>query len=58
MKREANLRNVERIIVPPEKKRRNIKRIKTSILKMEHYKTSKLLGDSSVSTFFAKKKNG
>ena len=55
MKREANLRNVERIIVPPEKKRRNIKQIKTSILKMEHYKTSKLLGDSSVSTFLAKK---
>ena len=55
MKREANLRNVERIIVPPEKKRRNIKRIKTSIPKMEHYKTSKLLGDSSVLTFLAKK---
>ena len=32
----------EEIIIPPEKKRRNIKQIKTSIIKMEHYKVSKL----------------
>ena len=30
------------------KKRRNIKRIKTGIIKMEHYKISKLLSDSTV----------
>ena len=40
------------------KKRRNIKWIKTSIIKMEHYKISKLLNDSTVSKFVKKKKNG
>ena len=37
------------------KKRRNIKRIKTSITKMEHYKISKLLNDLSVSKFITEK---
>ena len=35
---DENSRNVEEIIMPP-KKRRNIKRSKASIIKMEHYKT-------------------
>ena len=37
------------------KKRSNIKRIKTSIIKMEHYKISKLLNDSTLSRFLTKK---
>ena len=36
------------------KKRRNIKWIKTSIIKMEHYKISKLLNDSTVSKLVKK----
>ena len=36
--------------------RRNIKRIKTSIIKMEHYRISKLLNASLASKFV--KKNG
>ena len=40
---------VEETVIPPEKKRRNIKRIKKSIPKMEHYKISNLLINSSVS---------
>ena len=49
MKPDENPRNVEEMIIPLEKKRRNIKRIKTSIIiKMEHYKVSKLLDDSTV----------
>ena len=46
---------VEEVIILPEKKKRNIKRIKTSIIKMEHYKVSKLLNDSAVSKFMTKK---
>ena len=46
---------VEEIIILPEKKGRNIKRIKTSITKMEHYKISKLLNDSTLSKFLIKK---
>ena len=46
---------VEEIIILSEKKRRNIKRIKKSIIKMEHCKISKLLNDSSISKFVKKK---
>ena len=49
---DENLRNVEEIIIPPGK-RKNIKRIKTSIIKIKH-KTSKLLNDSTVSKFVTK----
>ena len=35
--------------------RRNSKPVKTSITKMEHYKISKLLNDSTVSKFASKK---
>ena len=35
-------------------KRRNIKRIKTSIIKMEHYKIPKLLNNSSILRFVTK----
>ena len=38
-----------------QKERRNIKPIKTSSIKMEHYKTSELLDDSTVSKFVTKK---
>ena len=52
---DENPRNVKEIIVPPEKReRKNIKRIKASIIKMEHYKISKLLNNSSVSKFVTK----
>ena len=37
------------------KKRRNIKQIKRSIIKMEHYKIAKQLNDSSVLTFVTNK---
>ena len=36
-------------------KRRDIKRMKTSIIKMEHYKIFKLFKDSTVSNFVTKK---
>ena len=48
VKPDENTRNVEEIIIPP-KKRRNTKRLNTSNIKMEHYKISKLLNDSTVS---------
>ena len=48
IKPDENPRNVEEIIIPP-KKRRNIKRLNTSNIKMEHCKISKLLNDSTVS---------
>ena len=50
---DENPRNVEEITIPPEK-RRNIKRIKTSIIKMEHYQISKLFNDSTVLKFVTK----
>ena len=50
----GNPRNVEGTIIPPEKKRINIKQTKASIIKMEHYEISKLLNDSSVSKFVTK----
>ena len=37
------------------KKGRNIKQIKQSIIKMEHYKISKFLNNSSASKFVTKK---
>ena len=42
-------------IIPPEKKRQNIKQIEKSIIKMEHYRIYKLLNDSTVSKFVTKK---
>ena len=38
--------------------KKNVKRNKTSITKMEHYKISKLLNDSTVSKFVTKKIDG
>ena len=46
---------VEEMIIPPEKKRGNIKQTEKSITKMERYKISKLLKDSTVSKFVTKK---
>ena len=37
---DENSKDVEEIIIPLEKERRNIKRVKTSFIKMEHYKIS------------------
>ena len=42
-----NSRNDEKNKCSTREKRRNIKRIKTSIIKMEHHKISKLLNDST-----------
>ena len=42
-------RNVEEITIPPEKREEILKKIKTSIIKIEHYKISKLLRNSSES---------
>ena len=42
MKTDENLGNAEEIIIPSEKTI-NIKQVKISIIKMEHYKISKLL---------------
>ena len=39
---------VEGIIIRPEKKRRNIKQIKTTIIITEHCKKSRLLTDLSI----------
>ena len=49
-----NSRNVEEIIIPREKKRGNIKRIKASIIKIKHHKIFKLLNNSTVSKFVTK----
>ena len=46
---------VEKIIIPLEKERRHMKQIEKSIIKMEHFKISKLLNDSTVSKFVTKK---
>ena len=48
---DKNSRNVEKIFIPPEKKKRKIERLKTSIKNMEHYKISKTLNDLIVSNF-------
>ena len=45
----VKIKSVEEIIT--RKKRRNIKRVKASIIKMQPYKISNLLKDSSVSQF-------
>ena len=45
---------VEEIIIPPEKKRRNIRQIVGIIIKMGHYKISKVLNDSTASKFVTK----
>ena len=52
---DENLRNVAEITIRPEKKRKNIKQIKTSIIKLEHYKISKISNDSIVSKPVTKK---
>ena len=51
---DESSRDVEETIIPPEKRRKNIRRIKT-VIKMEHYKIFKLLNDSTVSKFGTKK---
>ena len=51
---DENPRNVEEIFIPPEK-RKNIERIKTSFIKMEHHKISKLPNDPTLSNFVKRK---
>ena len=47
---------VEEINIPPEKREKTLNKLsKTSIIKMEHYKLSKLLSYSFVSKFVTKK---
>ena len=46
---------VEEIIIPTRKMRKNIKQIEKSIIKIEHYKISKLLSNLTVSIFVTKK---
>ena len=47
-------KHVEEIIIPPEKKRWNSSWIKIIIIKMEHYKISKILNNSTVKKFVFK----
>ena len=46
---------VEEIIIPPEKREEILNQIKTSIIRMEHFKISKILNDSVVSKFVTRK---
>ena len=46
---DENPKNIEEIFVPPD-----IKQIEKSIIKLEHYKISKLFSDSTVSKFVTK----
>ena len=49
-------RYVEEIIIPPEKREEILRSIcKTSIIKMEHFKISKLLNNSTVSKLITRK---
>ena len=45
---------VEEVITPLEKRRRNIKQIKKSVINIEYYKISKLLNGSTVSKLMTK----
>ena len=45
---------VEEIIIPPQKREEMSKKIEKNIVKMEQYKLSKLLNDSTVSKFVTK----
>lgn len=51
---DKNFKNVEERNYSTRPKRRNIKRIKTIIIKMGHYEISNLLNDSAISKFLAK----
>ena len=56
VKPEANSINAEKKIdCSTRKKKRNIKRIKTGLIKMDHYKFSKLFDKSFVSKLVARK---
>ena len=48
---KANSRNVEEIVISPEKRQEIFKQIKTSIIKWNINKTFKLLNDSTASKF-------
>ena len=53
VKPDENLRNVEEVIIPLEKKDKILNKLR-SIIKMEHYRISKLLIDSTVSKYVTK----
>ena len=57
VKPDEDPKNVEEIIISPEKNRWSIKQIEKSTIKMEHYKKSKLLNDSTVSQFVTKNRS-
>ena len=52
---DENQKNIEEITIPPEKKEISIKQIKINIIKMEYYKISRLINDSTVSKFATSK---
>ena len=54
MKPAENLRNVEQVIIPSEKKKKLIES-RIVFKKMQHCKLSKLLNDSTASQFVARK---
>ena len=54
VKPDENPRNAEEIIIVLEKRGKNIKGIETSTIKIENYKISKLLNDSTTSKFVTK----
>ena len=51
---EVNSRNVEKIVIPPQI-RQKIPRSQEKYYEMEHYKTSKLVSDSTVPKFVTRK---
>ena len=52
---KANSRNVEEIVILPEKRQKNTKRFRINPTKMEHCKTSNLLNDSTISKSLTRK---
>lgn len=50
-------KSFEEIIIPPEKRRKNIESFKRSVIKMEHHKIWKLLNKSCVSNSVRKNWN-
>ena len=51
----AKQESVEETIIPPEKREEILSKLRKSTTKMEHYKISKLLNNSTMSKFVTKK---
>ena len=54
VKLDENLRNVEEIIIPLDKRDEILNKLRKVLKKMEHYKITKPLNDSTVSKFVTK----